>query len=188
VRKRASPQPSWAPRVVEQHSHHSGAARFGSWLVHLILASTVRQVHCHVRRKIPQKAVLRDPLFRLSLVITSSFVPKANNVLLTSGGTPPFTLTPPSPRQLFAFRVNSPFSPNMAAPPGFPGPPPSPQFLAETRISLLLGSQTVFLSLALLFYGLRIYSRSRPAPHFMLDDLLITIAIVRVQKHLHWSH
>jgi hypothetical protein len=28
LRKRASPQPSRAPRVVEQHSHHSGAAPF----------------------------------------------------------------------------------------------------------------------------------------------------------------
>jgi hypothetical protein len=72
----------------------------------------------------------------------------------------------------------------MAAPPGFPGPPPSPQFLAETRVPLILGSQSVLLALALLFYGLRIYSRSQPAPHFMWDDLFITFAVVRVQEYL----
>jgi hypothetical protein len=66
-------------------------------------------------------------------------------------------------------------------------PPPPPQYLHETRVPLILGSQTALLVLALLFYGLRIYSRSRPGPHFMWDDFFITLSMVREEKHLQLS-
>jgi hypothetical protein len=102
---------------------------------------------------------------------------RTNDALLRSG---PVTLTPPSPRQLS--NVKTLFRPKMNSSPGAFPPPP---VLHGTRVPLVLGTQTALLVLALLFYGLRIYSRARPALNFMWDDFFITLAMVSVKgKHL----
>jgi hypothetical protein len=63
-----------------------------------------------------------------------------------------------------------------------PGALPAPQVLHGTRVPLVLGSQLVLLVLSMLFYGLRIYSRSQPTRRLMLDDYIITLAMVGIQK------
>ena len=75
------------------------------------------------------------------------------------------------------------FSPHMNST-SSPGALPPPQVLHGTRVPLILASQSVLLVLALLFYSLRIYSRSRPTLHFMSDDYIITLSVVSVKKHL----
>jgi hypothetical protein len=49
----------------------------------------------------------------------------------------------------------------------------------------MLGVQLTLLLLVLLFYGMRIYSRSRPNPHFMWDDFFITMAMVSTLEKNH---
>lgn len=44
-----------------------------------------------------------------------------------------------------------------------------------------VGVTTTFLMMALFFYGLRMYSRCRPTPHFGLDDYTLSLAMVRTK-------
>jgi hypothetical protein len=125
--------------------------------------------------------VLRTRVVRPSCSVTSPFVFKDKQWALESRAGP-LTLTLPSPRQLP--KVKALFRPNMNSASGPSGFPP-PQVFHGTRVPLVLGSQTALLVLALLFYGLRIYSRSRPTLNFMWDDFFITLAMVSVGgKHL----
>jgi hypothetical protein len=104
------------------------------------------------------------------------------NGLLDSGCAvvlyPPTTITN---IKLFAFQGPTTLQSNMNSISS-----PSAPLQHGSRAPLILGFQSSFLALALLFYSMRIYSRARPAPHFLWDDFIITLSMVSVEKkHLH---
>ena len=112
--------PSLPPLASSGRAHHptQKLPRFGSWRSTMILVppSAVPPVMSGKESPGTSGARRHSPC-------RNHFISrlKANHVLLTSGGAPLLTLAPPSPRQSSLLsKVDPLYSPNMAAPPGFP--------------------------------------------------------------------